>query len=184
MKKKKKKCKAKGCSETFNPINSFHCACSPECAVAINRTKIEKRKVARAKSERKANKRRLDDIQPISYWMKKAQKAFNAYVRERDKDLPCISCGRYHDGQYHAGHYLSVGAKSELRFHPANNNKQCAPCNNHLSGNIINYRPALIGKVGAEMVDYLENFNRAQRLTIANIKEIEAHYKQELRLIK
>ena len=136
------------------------------------------------KGERVGIKKRLDELKPASHWVKKAQVAFNKFVRERDKNEPCISCGRFHDGQYHAGHYQSTGSRPELRFHPSNNNKQCAPCNNHLSGNIVNYRPRLVEKVGIEMVRYLENFNGVQRLTIDDVKDIEVHYKQKLRELK
>lgn len=181
MKKNKQvKCRAKGCNAMYWPRNSFHIACSPSCAAFITIAKKQEKE----KVERATNKKKLEGLRPASYWVKKAQKVFNAYVRERDKNEPCISCGRHHDGQYHAGHLLSCGSRPELRFHPSNNNKQCAPCNNHLSGNIINYRPRLIEKVGLEMVEYLENFNSVQRLTIEDFKEIESHYKQLLKEMK
>ena len=107
-----------------------------------------------------------------SHWIKKAQTAFNKYVRQRDAKEPCISCGRFHDGQYHAGHYKSVGSSPELRFNELNNHKQCAPCNNHLSGNIVNYRPRLIEKIGLEKVEWLEKHHKPAKLSIDDIKAV------------
>ena len=115
---------------------------------------------------------------------KKAQEAFNAYIRLRDVSLPCISCGRFHTGQYHAGHYKSVGACRELRFDEDNCHKQCAPCNNHLSGNIVNYRPRLIDKIGIERVERLEQYNQPKKYTCEELREIAAIYKEKLKQLE
>ncbi|WP_258530002.1 recombination protein NinG [Pseudomonas aeruginosa] len=64
--------------------------------------------------------------------------------------------GAFHDGQYHAGHYRSVGSHPELRFDEDNVHKQCAPCNNHKSGDVVNYRINLVAKIGAAAVARLE----------------------------
>lgn len=116
-----------------------------------------------------------------AYWIKKAQAAFNAYIRTRDEKLPCISCQRHHDGQYHAGHFRSIGACAALRFCEKQVWKQCAPCNNHLSGNIANYRINLVRILGADEVERIENYNEIRRFTIDELKEIEATYKAKLK---
>ncbi|HIG40328.1 MAG TPA: recombination protein NinG [Gammaproteobacteria bacterium] len=89
--------------------------------------------------------------------MKLAQQLFNQYVRLRDADDGCISCDKPSDwhGQFHAGHYFSVGHSSSLRFNLWNVNKQCSVCNCHLSGNIGQYTPRLIAKIGQRTYDYL-----------------------------
>ena len=77
--------------------------CSWQCAKAIGRVaveKIEKQKIKLLKEKLKTR----------NEWLKEAQIAFNAFIRIRDIELPCISCGRHHTGQYHAGHYRSVGS--------------------------------------------------------------------------
>lgn len=84
----------------------------------------------------------------------KAQKVFNEWIRERDKDKGCISCGASID---HAGHYFSAGHYSALRFNEMNVNGQCLRCNNFLHGNLINYRKGLVKKYGEERVLMLEN---------------------------
>ena len=175
---KKKKCKV--CGKPFDLYRSTQQVCSPKCAIVLT----DRQKSAKAKQQRKADRLRRDALRPLSYWVGKAQAAFNKYVRFRDESQPCISCRRHHTGQYHAGHYMTTGARSELRFHPSNNNKQCSACNNHLSGNLVLYRKHLLEKVGPEMVEYLENFNAPQRWTVEELKEIEKHYKEEFKNLK
>ena len=116
--------------------------------------------------------------------LREAQQAFNEWVRLRDADLPCVSCGRHHDGQYHAGHWRSVGANPELRFEPLNVWKQCAPCNTHLSGNLVNYRISLIQLIGLEKVEWLEGPHEARKYTIDEIKAIKAEYRAKTRELK
>jgi len=58
----------------------------------------------------------------------KAQIVFNEYIRKRDADLPCISCGEFKDN-YQAGHYYAVGGFDGLRFDELNCNKECVRCN-------------------------------------------------------
>lgn len=85
----------------------------------------------------------------------KAQKIFNAWVRRRDKDKGCISCGTLPITE--AGHYLSAGHFSALRFNEINVNGQCARCNRFLHSNAIFYRQGLIKRYGEEKVRQLEN---------------------------
>jgi hypothetical protein len=114
-------------------------------------------------------------------WLKAAQTTVNAYVRKRDEGQPCISCQRHHKGQYHAGHYLTTGARPELRFELDNINLQCSPCNLHLSGNLILYRVNLIKKIGIERVEWLEGPHDPQKWTIDELKETIATYKRKLK---
>lgn len=116
--------------------------------------------------------------------LREAQTAFNAYIRERDKEEPCISCQRHHKGQYHAGHYRTVGAAGHLRFNEHNCNKQCSACNNYLSGNLIQYRVNLIKKIGLENVVYLENNNDSVKWSVDFIDEVKALYKRKLKQLR
>lgn len=84
----------------------------------------------------------------------KAQDVFNRWVRNRDKDRGCISCGR---PVTEAGHYLSRGHYSALRFNEINTNGQCTRCNCFLSGNLIHYRQGLVKRYGENKVLMLEN---------------------------
>lgn len=155
--------------------------CDFDCMAAHGLALARKAQEKAQRAKHRADKERL---KTKSDHAKEAQQAFNAWVRERDSDLPCISCQRHHTGQYHAGHYRTVGGNPELRFEPLNCHRQCAPCNSHLSGNLINYRINLIKKIGQEKVDWLEGPHEPKRYTIEDLKEIKAHYRKKLRELK
>jgi len=172
------------CKVSFDPFNSLQFACSVPCALEYSRKQREgndrrAEKAAKAK-ERKRNREARVRLKTRSQWLAEAQHAFNAYIRKRDSGN-CISCGRDHSGQYHAGHYRSVGACPELRFDEDNCHKQCAPCNNHKSGNAIDYRINLLKKIGIERVEALEGPHSPLKLSIDEIKAIKSTYKAKLR---
>lgn len=172
----------KECRAYYIKKQSMQQVCSMECAIAYSKRKAEEKRKKQEKSDRLEARRRMrarkEALKSRSDWLKEAQKAFNEFIRLRDKDLPCISCGRYHEGQYHAGHYRSVGACPELRFNEDNVHKQCSVCNNHKSGNAIEYRINLIRKIGLERVEFLERHDHQPlKLSIDEIKELIKFYK-------
>lgn len=167
---KYKKCKA--CGKEFSRWNSTHIACSIGCAIDLARDKARKETA-------KESRRMLQRLKTRSEWLKEAQAEFNKFIRLRDAKEPCISCGRHHRGQYHAGHYRTVGAHPELRFNEDNVHKQCAPCNNHKSGDIVNYRINLIGKIGQDRLNALEGPQHPSKLSIDDIKAIKVGYRQK-----
>ena len=122
--------------------------------------------------------------------MKEAQAAFNAYVRARDKDDACISCGNYVlgdqiGGGWDAGHYRSTGSAPHLRFHLHNCHKQCVKCNRFLSGNVAEYRKGLIKKIGIEKVEALESMNQVESMRfnknqLTRMKKIFSKKKQKV----
>lgn len=170
--RKLKKCKV--CPEQFEPMNSLQKACSPRCALSLV-------KQDREKQERKELLERKRKLKSRSDWMKDAQQAFNAYIRERDKDLPCISCGTFNPNiEYCAGHYLTRGANPELSFEPLNVHKQCNHnCNLKLSGNIVNYRIGLLMRLGEEVVAFLEGPHEPKKYTIEDLKAIKSEYQRK-----
>lgn len=172
----------KECGAYYIKKQSMQQVCSMECAIAYSKRKAEEKRKKQEKSDRLEAGRRMrarkEALKSRPDWLKEAQKAFNEFIRLRDKDLPCISCGRYHEGQYHAGHYRSVGACPELRFNEDNVHKQCSVCNNHKSGNAIEYRINLIRKIGLERVEFLERHDHQPlKLSIDEIKELIKVYK-------
>ncbi len=58
------------------------------------------RKKAQERAEKKKQRERKAKLKSRSEWLKEAQSVFNKFIRLRDKSEPCISCGRYHQGQY------------------------------------------------------------------------------------
>lgn len=179
MKREIKQKKCKSCGKKFALFNSLAQVCSVDCAI-----QYAKDNSVQEQTRIKLTRITKEKIKTRSEHLRKAQTVFNAFIRERDKNEPCISCGRYHTGQYHAGHYRSVGACPELRFCELNVHKQCSACNNHKSGNIIEYRINLVKKIGVEKVEWLEGYHDPKKYTIEQIKQIKAEYKQKLKELK
>jgi hypothetical protein len=175
---KPKKCKV--CRETFQPTRMIQPTCAKfECQVAYANKAAEKSAQKRKAKESKALREAKESIKTRSQWLKEVQSVFNRWIRLRDAKENCISCGRNHTGQWHAGHYKTVGANPELRFDERNVHKQCAPCNNHLSGNILNYRIGLLRRCGIETVQYLEGSHDPKHYTIDDLKELKAYYQKK-----
>jgi hypothetical protein len=131
----------------------------------------------RLAKERKESKEARERIKSRADWLAEAQAEFNGYIRERDRGLPCISCGAISPMRWDAGHYRSVGAASHLRFTEANVACQCSKCNVHLSGNLVMYRLGLIERIGLDAVEALERDNTPRRWTIDDAKRIKAEYR-------
>lgn len=112
----------------------------------------QKREIERLEKK----KQKTVTVVKLSELKKSVQRKVNAFIRERDKDLPCISCQKYAE-TYQAGHFIAQGSSGLLRYNLDNINNQCVGCNKWKHGNGIEYRIALIKKIGVERVEYLEN---------------------------
>jgi hypothetical protein len=167
------------CNDSFFPSRPMQTVCGFNCAKKLPRLT---RKTIEA--DRRATRAKIEQLRPLSYWTKQAQVAFNAWIRERDKHLPCISCNRFHAGKWNAGHYLSTGARPELRFDESNVHRQCEPCNTNLSGNLILYRVELISRIGQQAVDLLEGPQLAKRYRADGLKAIRDDYRARLKAMK
>ena len=87
--------------------------------------------------------------------LKKAcQDVFNKYIRLRDKDKPCISCGQFKTLQ--AGHFYSVRMYDGLRFDEDNCHGECAGCNGFDDMHLLSYAANLIDRIGQERFDELK----------------------------
>lgn len=112
---------------------------------------------------------------PLPKLLVKAQNVFNAWIRNRDKDKGCISCG---GPVQHAGHYLSQGHNSLFRFNEVNVNGQCMRCNTFLHGNLIEYRKGLVKRFGEANVTMLENsVKRVKKWSRFELEAIINEYK-------
>lgn len=177
---KQSKCreKAEGCHVSYVKRSSFQATCpNPLCGLKKAKRDREK-KEAKDRAKRAADTRKArDKAKPRAKWLAEAQEAFNRFIRARDKDKPCVSCGRHHQGQYHAGHFLSRAARPDLRFCEDQVHKQCSACNNHLSGNLVNYRQALVAMLGVARVEEIETGPRGRSdWSIDEIKGIKRRY--------
>lgn len=112
----------------------------------------------------------------------KAQKIFNAYIRQRDSQdgyFTCISCGRtLTTDQMDAGHFAPVKGGSALRFDEYNVNGECKKCNGFDEFHLIGYRRGIIEKYGIEILIYLENNARnIKKWTRTELNDIIQKYK-------
>lgn len=159
-------------------------ACSFDCQLEYATRAAMKSAASRKANERKETKAKLEKLKPRSQWMKETQAAVNAYVRARDEGMPCISCGITNPVQWHAGHYLSRGAHPELALEESNIHRQCSQCNDHLSGNQIQFRKGLIERYGQPLVDWLESHHEPKKYTIEQLKAIRDEYRAKLKALK
>ncbi|WP_230847441.1 recombination protein NinG [Pluralibacter gergoviae] len=169
------------CNAEYTPRSSLQKVChNYKCAMEFNRrvdaAHAERARKKREKLQRAEWRERKAALKPKSHWEDATQRVVNDYIRERDKDLPCISCGTWETVQWEAGHFRSRGSASHLRYNEDNIHKQCHHCNVHLSGNQQQYRIQLIYRICTERVEALENDNTPHRYTIEELKAIRTRY--------
>lgn len=178
------------------PAGNFHTFdCLMEYANK-GKAKAQKKLAAKAKADtrvkekaaRAKHKAAKERVKSKSKWLSELQSLVNKYVRLRDAKEGCISCDKpaTWSGQWHASHYYSRGHSSSLRFNLWNIHKSCSVCNSHLSGNIGEYTPRLIEKIGQGKYDQLERhksdianydiewIKRAIKVARKGIKRIES----------
>lgn len=111
----------------------------------------------------------------------KAQKVFNAYIRQRDSKegyFTCISCFKTLPIEsMNAGHYVPVKGGSALRFNEYNVNGECQRCNGFDEFHLVGYRKYLVMKIGEDKVNRLEeNRNKVYKWSRTELEEIIEHY--------
>ncbi|MEB0808980.1 recombination protein NinG, partial [Citrobacter freundii] len=152
--------------------------------LAKKKLAADRKRKQEAQQERRELKIRKKALQPLSQYHKRAQIAFNAFIRQRDAGQPCISCGRNSGAKMNAGHFRTVGASPETRYDETNCHIQCEACNAYLSGNIGEYRPQLIAKIGQEAYDRLMGPHEAKKWTREELDALAAHYRAKLKELK
>ncbi|WP_052478930.1 recombination protein NinG [Vibrio jasicida] len=183
-----------GCKKHFSlehemivaPAGKFHSqeclieyASQPENALRL----IGKGQAIQAKAEREALAARKAALRPRKWYLDEAQKWFNLFVRLRDHNQPCISCGRKTGSKMNAGHYRSVADCSALRYHELNVHLQCEYCNRHKHGSENSYRKRLILKIGIEQVDWIEHHEPHYFYSVDELKSIITLYKLKCRAL-
>lgn len=172
-----------GCGKRFTPARPMQVACGWECAKAIGERASAKLIAKAAANDRQKTRTQIEAAKPRQYWLKKAEKAVNRYVRARDYFDGCISCSlpSHWDGQWHASHFRSVGAASAIRFNLWNIHKACSACNCKKAGNISEYRPRLILKIGPDRVDWLGTQNKRADFTPEYLQRLASVFNKKAR---
>lgn len=181
--------KAKTCSvckTEFTPSRPLQKVCGPVCALAHAKAKESRQRKAIEKVERREIRAAKERIKSRAEYLKEAQAVMNRYVRLRDAHLGCVSCDKpaTWPGQWHCSHFRSVGAAPHIRFNLWNMHKACSICNNHLSGNIAEYLPRLIERIGAERVEALQCDSRIVRYDIPYLKRLKAVFSKKCRRLE
>lgn len=185
MANSKKKCKS--CRKFFPadsmikvPAGTF-CTFDHAITFANKKQENEKQKSQAWQKDLK-NRIKTNTVEPekVSDWLKKCEKEVNKYIRLRDHGEPCISCDWPDDGsnQRHASHFRSVGACSSLRFNLFNIHASCAQCNTSKSGNIGEYRPRLVEKIGLAKVEWIECQPKQFRYDLSYLKKLHKTFKK------
>ena len=175
-----KPAKCKVCQCAYTKTRQLQTVCSPPCALVLARKATEKAQAKAAAADRKETKRKLDDMQTKPQLTKKAQTAFNAFIRARDAGKPCISCATPLSNEpntYGAGHYRSVGSAPHMRFVEENCHGQCKHCNNYLAGNHVEYRKRLVERIGLQAVESIEADNTTRKYSREGLIELAKHYR-------
>mgnify|MGYP000847680326 CR=1 FL=1 len=203
----RRKCAHKSCRQWFHPVRDGQVVCSFECASAIGKEQTAKAREAakqkdlqrqrtQEKAGRQRRKARLAELRPNSYYKAQAQQAFNAYIRARDADLPCISCGEtnppdLHGGQWDCGHFKTVGANPELRFEERNAHKQCKSCNAGAGKYTAKeatvaqqYEAGLVARYGQDYVDWLNGPHEMTNYRREDFIRIRDEYRAKLKALK
>ena len=172
MKSTTRKCKY--CLERYTPKYSTTEPCPKyECRLqhlSANVAKINRANKATAKDSIKSYAQRLGE----------AKKVFQKWIRLRDKDKPCISCGSISSTVWDGGHFKKAELYSGVIFNEYNVNIQCGKCNRFLGGNELNYRTGLIAKIGEQAVlnlEHLAEMSRMKKYTNEELEEIKLKYK-------
>ncbi len=180
------------CRAKLDPGQRIHPACIEPWAAAqeakAQRAQAKAQRMA-AKADRAETRRRKEAIKTIPELIKEAQHAFNAYIRARDADQPCICCGQplgagEVGGAFDCGHYRSTGSASHLRFDGRNAHAQRKVCNRWGAGRAVDYRIGLVARIGLEAVEALESDNDPHKWTREELIAIRDTYRAKLKELK
>jgi hypothetical protein len=152
--------KCKICKSKFTPTRALQPTCNEyECKLAYAVEHANKAIERKKKAEKKVLKEKL---KTLTQYESEAKKKFQRFIRKRDENLPCISCGTFQTDLWDGGHFKKAELYSGVIFDEMNCHRQCRKCNRFLGGNELNYREGLVKRYGIDYV--LEIEERALRL--------------------
>lgn len=144
----------------------------------------QKAKEKKAWNQRKAKAKEEDETHPQH--LRKTEQIFNTYIRKRDKEKGCVSCGKKFGvkEKFDAGHFHPVSTSPSIRFNEDNVHAQCVNCNRDKHGNLHEYRFRLINRIGIERVEDIDRLRHGIiKYTIYELKELQEIYKQKVKEI-
>ena len=143
-------------------IKGLQAFCSIEHWIDYKVASIPKAKVKKEKETKVRHKKRLKELRSRNEWYDLLQVEVNKYVRNRDTNEPCCTCGAANpEIKYDAGHCFTRAARPDLRFNLHNIHKQCSVrCNQHGSGMRQEYKEFIDRKYGVNHFDWLRSYHR------------------------
>jgi hypothetical protein len=186
---KQKKCKC-GCGDNFVPrrstdkwVNSDHYRTwllnTPEGQKEIEKKALRAKKQVE-KNERDSDNRIREKLKTLGKFESEAKTEFQKYIRKRDAEFPCISCGTVTADLWDGGHFKKAEIYSGVIFDEMNCHKQCRKCNRFLGGNELNFREGLIARYGEDYVLQIEQkavHTRNYKFTKDELKELREKYR-------
>jgi hypothetical protein len=193
--------KCRECKATFKPSRAMQPTCSLSCHLSYADKVIAKSKAKQAKEDKANDRQRKEALKTRGEWVEEAEKEVRKYRRlqELAKGEGCISCKRPQQevqgtegwkpgGAWDAGHFLSKGARPELRMEPLNIWLQCKSCNAGSSkyarkGYTVgqDFEANLRAKQGDALVDWLKGPHEPKHYSIDDLKAIKTEYRAKAR---
>jgi len=171
--------RCKHCKKKFIPIHFNQKYCTDDECLKIWVAKVKE------VQWKKKKKRMKEEIKTTSDFVKECQKWINRYVRLRDKDKGCVSCGSPLTGKYDAGHFFSAGGHGSVRFDLNNIHAQCVYCNQYEHGNLFNYHKELLNRIGSEQFNKLEQRSKGvHKHDKEELKEMIIEFKKKCKLME
>jgi hypothetical protein len=169
------------CKKEFRPNAPLQKVCDYKCAIEL----VKKVKEVKELSEWKVRKKKLREAtKKLSEYKKEAREVFQAWIRKRDEELPCISCGTTYSDPWQGSHYFKAEIFKGLIFNEMNCHKSCLQCNFFLDGNELGYREGLVKRYGEQYVKDLEALkdgSRNYKYSKSELIEIKDKYKRKLK---
>jgi len=201
---KKKKCKGQnlaygfsGCGDLVTAETRKYGLCRNCYKTWLTTTEEGKQKIKRtilkvqkprleAEKQLKEAEQQANQRKSITTLLNQVKTYCHKYIRLRDKDKPCISCGIPYKSDFDAGHYYKAELYSDLKFDENNIHGQCIQCNRMNEGNLNEYSINLPGRIG------LNNFNllkkqaenskkKSHKWDREELKELREYYKQKIK---
>lgn len=180
------------CKGKLEAGQRIHPACIDayaEAEAAKAQRKADKQARALAKLDRAFVRERKAALMRRGEITAKLQAVFNAYIRARDADKPCICCGKPFEpqklgGSMDAGHYLSIGNSPHLRFNEDNVFGQRKNCNRPGGTTRNAFRAGVLERIGLERLEALESDTAPRKYTRDELFALIDHYRAKTRELK
>ena len=174
--------KCKNCKAVFEPRSFNRKFCDADECNDLYFEELKKKALSKWNKKKKAKK---EELKTVSDLMKEVQIACNAFIRERDKDKGCISCGSDLSSKFDAGHYFSSGGHKNITFNEDNIHGQCVACNQWKHGNLIQYQIGIQKRIGADRLLKLHELaHKEYKPTREELRKLKKKFQQKLVALK